>query len=182
MLLGGLDDQDPNDWNDEECKNAGDLNVPVAILCSSDSEYEEDLPSMTTTTSSTGTVLGVPAATLCWSDESEEGDDGDDSEELDNADTGTSGECSTKRGAPVHQGGRESGKRKQNRIRKRGRMEVFDSNEMRWASCCGVLFCGCNARLCEVSALFSQKKFPARKKGGVTISSTELKIRGGGRY
>ena len=22
MLLGGLDDQDPNDWDDEECKNA----------------------------------------------------------------------------------------------------------------------------------------------------------------
>ena len=71
------------------------------------------------------------------------------------------------------------------RIRMRGRMDVFDSKEMRWASCCGVSFCGCNARLCEVSALFSlkksRKKFPARKKGGgVTISSTELKIRGGG--
>ena len=42
----------------------------------------------------------------------------------------------------------------------------FDSKEMRWASCCGVSLCGCNARLCEVSALFSQKKIPARKKGG----------------
>ena len=60
-------------------------------------------------------------------------------------------------------------------------MDVFDSKEMRWASCCGVSFCGCNARLCEVSALFSQKKFSRQKKGGgVTISSTELKIRGGG--
>ena len=102
MLLGGLDDQDPNAWDDEECKNAGDLNIPVAILRSSDSEYEGDSPSMTTTTSSTGTVLTrVPSATLCYSDGSREEDDKDDSEELDNADTGTSGECSTKRGAPV---------------------------------------------------------------------------------
>ena len=81
MLLGGLDDQDRNDWDDEECKNvqnAGDLNIPVAILCSGDSEYEVDLPSLTTTTSSTGTVLTrVPSATLCYSDGSEEEDDGD---------------------------------------------------------------------------------------------------------
>ena len=37
-------------------------------------------------------------------------------------------------------------------------MDVFDINKMRWAPCCGVSFCGCNARLCEVSALFSQNK------------------------
>ena len=43
-------------------------------------------------------------------------------------------------------------------------MDVFDSKEMRWASCCGVSFCGCNARLCEVTAFFN-KTFPARKKG-----------------
>ena len=57
MLLGGFDDQDPNDWDDEECKTAGDVNVPVAILCSSDSDDEQDLSSMTTSTSSTGAVL-----------------------------------------------------------------------------------------------------------------------------
>ena len=57
MLLGGLDDQDPNDWDDEECRNAGDLNIPVDILCSSDSDDEQDLSSMTTSTSSTGAVL-----------------------------------------------------------------------------------------------------------------------------
>ena len=34
MLPGGLDDQDPNDWDDEECKTAGGLNIPVAMLCS----------------------------------------------------------------------------------------------------------------------------------------------------
>ena len=32
MLFGGLDDQDPNGLVDKDCKNAGDLNVPVAIL------------------------------------------------------------------------------------------------------------------------------------------------------
>ena len=45
-------------------------------------------------------------------------------------------------------------------------MDVFDSKEMRWASCCGVSFCGCNARLCEVSALFSKKKIPPENLGG----------------
>ena len=92
MLLGGFDDRDPNDWDDEECKTADDVNVPVAILRSSDSDDEQDLPSMTTNTSSTGAVLSVPAATLCSSDGSEEEDDGEDSKELDSADTGLSGE------------------------------------------------------------------------------------------
>ena len=45
-------------------------------------------------------------------------------------------------------------------------MDVFDSKEMRWASCHGVSFCGCNARLCEASALFSQKKKSRQKKRG----------------
>ena len=57
MLLGGLDDQDPNDWDDEECRTADDVNIPVAILCTSDSDDKKDLPSMTTNTSSTGAVL-----------------------------------------------------------------------------------------------------------------------------
>ena len=66
-------------------------------------------------------------------------------------------------------------------------MEVFDSkkNAMGFVLC--ISLCGCNARLCEVSRFqrflpfFLKKKFPARKKGGgVTISSNELKIRGGG--
>ena len=41
MLLGGLDDQDPNDWDDEECKTAGDLTIPVTNLCSSDSDVSQ---------------------------------------------------------------------------------------------------------------------------------------------
>ena len=101
MLMGGLDDQDPKDWDDEECRTADDLNIPVAILCSSDSDDEEDSSSMTTTTSCTGTVLSVPAPTMCSSEESEEDEDGEDSEELDSTDAGPSGECSMKRGARV---------------------------------------------------------------------------------
>ena len=94
----GLDDQDPNDWDDDECRTADD-----AILCSSDSEDAEELPSTSTTTvtSSTGAVLSVPAATMCSSDGGDSEEDGEDSEELDSADAGPSGECSTKRGAPV---------------------------------------------------------------------------------
>ena len=95
MLLGGLDDQDPNDWDDEECRTDDDLNIPVAI------DDEEDSSSMTTTTSCTGTVLSVPAPTMCSSEESEEDEDGEDSEELDSTDAGPSGECSMKRGARV---------------------------------------------------------------------------------
>ena len=56
---------------------------------------------MTTTTSCTGTVLSVPAATMCSSEESEEEEDGEDSKELDSTDAGPSGECSMKRGARV---------------------------------------------------------------------------------
>jgi hypothetical protein len=140
MLLGGFDDQDPNDWDDEECRTARDVNIPVAILCSSDSDDEQDLSSMTKNTSSTGAVLSVPAATLCSSDGSEEEDDEEDSEEFDSADTGPSGECLTKRGAPVTTSGGE-GREEKPRIRMRERMDVFDSKEMRWASCCGVSFC-----------------------------------------
>ena len=112
MLLGGFDDQDPNDWDDEECRTAGDVNIPVPILCSSDSDDEQDLSSMTTKSSSTGADLRVPAATLCSSDGSEEEDDGEDSEELDSADTGPSGECLTKRGAPVTTSGGGAKRRK----------------------------------------------------------------------
>ena len=75
----------------EECRTAGDVNIPVAILCSSDSDDEQDLSSMTTKTSRTGADLRIPAATLCSSDGSKEEDDGEDSEELDSADTGPSG-------------------------------------------------------------------------------------------
>jgi len=98
MLLGGLDDQDPNDWDDAECRTADDT-----ILCSSDSEDAEELPSTSTNTvtSSTGAVLSVPAATMCSSDGGDSEEDGEDSEELDSADAGPSGEYSTKRGAPV---------------------------------------------------------------------------------
>ena len=42
MLGGCLDDQDPNDWDDEECKTAGDLTIPVTNLCSSDSDVSHD--------------------------------------------------------------------------------------------------------------------------------------------
>ena len=115
MLLGGFDDQDPNDWDDEECRTAGDVNIPAAILCSSDSDDEQDLSSITTKTSSTCADLRVPAAILCSSDGSEEEDDGEGSEELDsaNTDTGPSGECLTKRGAPVTTSG-GGGKRRKN--------------------------------------------------------------------
>ena len=60
MLLGGFDDQDPNDWDDEECRTAGDVNIPVPILCSSDSDDEQGLSSMTTKSSSTGADLRYP--------------------------------------------------------------------------------------------------------------------------
>ena len=112
MLLGGFDDQDPNDWDDEECRTAGDVNIPAAILCSSDSDDEQDLSSITTKTSSTCADLRVPAAILCSSDGSEEEDDREDSEELDSADTGPSGECSMKRGARVTRSPRGGGKRR----------------------------------------------------------------------
>ena len=46
MLLGGMDDQDPQAWNDTECIPTGDLNTPVAIVCSTDSDDEGDLESM----------------------------------------------------------------------------------------------------------------------------------------
>ena len=88
------------------------MNIPVVILCASDSDDEQDLSSMTTKTSSTGADLRVPAATLCSSDGSEGEDDGEDSGELDSADTGPSGECLTKRGAPVTTSG--GGKRRKN--------------------------------------------------------------------
>ena len=39
---GGLDDQDLNDWDNEECKTAGDLTKPVTSLCSSDSDVSLD--------------------------------------------------------------------------------------------------------------------------------------------
>ena len=42
MLLGGLYDQDPNDWDDEECKTAGDLTIPVTNLISGDSDVSHD--------------------------------------------------------------------------------------------------------------------------------------------
>ena len=60
-------------------------------------------------------------------------------------------------------------------------MDVFDPNKKRWASCCGVSFCGCNARLCEVSALFSQKKNSRQKGGGGHYLVDRIKnVRGGG--
>ena len=37
-LTGGLDGQDPNDWDDVQCMAACNLNFPVAITCSSDSD------------------------------------------------------------------------------------------------------------------------------------------------
>ena len=51
--MRGLDDQDPNDWDNEECKTAGDLTIPVTNLCSSDSDVShndgdrDDLPATT---------------------------------------------------------------------------------------------------------------------------------------
>ena len=61
-----FDGQDPNDGDNEECKTADDVNVPVAILCSSNNDDEEDLPFMTTNTSSTGAVLSVPGSPRMW--------------------------------------------------------------------------------------------------------------------
>ena len=61
----------------------------------SDSEEEDGAPSSGHPPSTAGPSHPTP------DHETEGVDDGEDSEELDSADTGPSGECSTKRGAPV---------------------------------------------------------------------------------
>ena len=59
----GLDDQDPNDWDDMECMAARDRNVPVAIKCSSDSDDGgENVPAH-----DPARDLNIPAATTCSS-------------------------------------------------------------------------------------------------------------------
>ena len=60
-----------------------------------DSEEEDGAPSSEHSPSTAGPSHPTP------DHETEGVDDGEDSEELDSADTGPSGECSTKRGAPV---------------------------------------------------------------------------------
>jgi hypothetical protein len=93
MLLGGLDDQNPNDWDDEECKIAGDLTIPVTILCSIDSDVSHD----------EGDDLPATARKdLCATQEvdafhNSDDDEGGDSEDMDSAAAGPSGEYSQKR-------------------------------------------------------------------------------------
>jgi hypothetical protein len=49
----------------------------------------------------------------------------------------------------------------------RGCIDVLNSNEMQWASCCGVSFGGCNAVYARFMPPFSSKKtFPANTEGG----------------
>jgi hypothetical protein len=67
---------------------------------------------------------------------------------------GPSGEYSQKRGATVPRVDGRSRRGGKLRILMRGSIDVLNSNEMQWASCCGVSFGGCNARLCEVYAPF----------------------------
>ena len=110
--------------------------------------------------------------------------DGGDSEELDNPDMGTAVQAGSVRHSAEHlrqdQGG--EGRERKHRIGMRGHMDVFDSNEMRWASCCGVSFCGCNDRLCEVYGLFREKKFPpfwgGRSLLGRAIKDVQIVTRG----
>ena len=111
MLLGGLDDQDPNDWADEECKTAGDLTIPVTNLCSSDSDAShddgQDLPA-----TATQDLPATQEEDACHDSDDHEGED---SEDMDSAAAGPSGEYSQKRGAPVPRGdgrSRRGGKRR----------------------------------------------------------------------
>ena len=100
MLLGGLDDQDPKDWDDEECKAAGDLTIPVTILCSSDSDAShddgDDLPA-----TDTKDLSATQQVDACHDSDD---DEGGDSEDMDSAAEGPSGGYSQQRGAPVPRG------------------------------------------------------------------------------
>ena len=69
----------------------------------------------------------------------------------------------------VGQGG--EGRDPKHRVLMRGCINCFDSHEMRWASCCGVSFGGCNAWLSVIDlmrglCLFSSKKTFPDKMGG----------------
>ena len=111
MLLGGLDDRDPNDWDDEECKTAGDLTIPVTNLCSSDSDVShddgDDLPATA--------AEDLPATQEDDACHDSDRDVGGGSEDMHSAAAGPSGEYSQKRGAPVPRGdgrSRRGGKRR----------------------------------------------------------------------
>ena len=54
------------------------------------------------------------------------------------------------------QGG--EGRERKHRIGMRGHMDVFDSNEMRWASCCGVSFLWMQCPFCARFMAFFEKK------------------------
>ena len=44
QLLGGLDDQNPNTWDDKQCRTAADLNIPeVVFLSSDDSDIDREV-------------------------------------------------------------------------------------------------------------------------------------------
>ena len=100
MLLGGLDDQDPNDWDDEERKTAGDLTIPVTILCWSDSDVShddgDDLPA------AAAEDLSATQEDDAFHDSDD--NEGGDSEDMDSAAAGPSGEYSQKCGGPVPRG------------------------------------------------------------------------------
>jgi hypothetical protein len=88
-------------------------NCKGTTATSRNSDDEQDLSSITTKTSSTGNDACTCRylALERWERGPEE-DDGEDSEELDSADTGPSGECLTKRGAPVTTSGGGGKRRK----------------------------------------------------------------------
>ena len=135
------------EWDNEERKTAGDLTIPVTYLCSSDSHVShddgDDLPAAATE--------DLSAAQEDDAFHDSDDDEGGDSKDIVSAAAGPNGEYSQKRTEHMcHAGmvgqGRE-GRDAKYRILMRGCIDVLNSNEMQWASCCGVSFGGCNARL-----------------------------------
>jgi hypothetical protein len=111
MLLGGLDDQDPNDWDDEACKTAGDLTIPVTYMCSSDNDVSHDDGEDLSATA-TEDLSATQEDDACHDSDDHEGEDSEDTE---SAAAGPSGEYSQKRGGPVPRGdgkSRRGGKRR----------------------------------------------------------------------
>ena len=111
MLLGGIDDQDPTAWHDMECMPTGDLNIPVAVGCSTDSDDKGDLESMDEGQGESGGFRrpNIPTNVLC-SVETDEGSHNEDSGASHDSDEGEDSEASDrspgegprgKRAAPV---------------------------------------------------------------------------------
>ena len=133
---------------------AGHQTKPVTNLRSSDSDVSHDDGDDLPATAAKG-LSATQEDDACPDSDDDEGEY--DSEDIDIAAAGPSGEYSQKCGAPCHAGmvGRGGeGRDAKHRILMRECIDVLNSNEMQWASCCGLSFGGCNARLCEVYAPF----------------------------